>query len=394
MSADPAKVTFQVGDTVRNLQTNEQRYVIDVVGDALFVLADESKGKHSNRRQWLASNCTLVTPCPFHIHDKIVLGNKTDVVGEIVEIKPHYNGKWLMFCIQRPNPNGGTMTHWANEGALRPVETPASVGDILKETESAALFTSDEMPTVKAALSALEADDAGAQHADPRDADTLLRAAQALADEQEKVIAAEERAKVAELRIKKLEQIIHEHEVYAKQPQPVPAAQMTCVEYKTLSQRILGYPEDLRIADADLARYENEGWSIFNMSYLGNEGEGPDTRYVVFKRTINTPPTPTRGSAEHHIDLTSDFVRQSVETRRVTPQPVTPDAILEPISQLDDDARYLGSYRALFRAGASLDDVIEMSNRTAIDGALERSRARIDATPAFNRPLHHLKASN
>lgn len=358
MSADPAKVTFQVGDTVRNLQTNEQRYVVDVVGDALFVLADESKGKHSNRRQWLASNCTLVTPCPFHIHDKVVLGNKTDVVGEIVEIKPHYNGKWLMFCIQRPNPNGGTMTHWANEVALRPVETPASVGDILKETESAA--------------EALNLDDIPAPDSVSRD--LLMRAAQEVGEAHQAALAAEERAKVAELRIKKLEQIIHEHEVYAKQPQTVPSAQPVCYEIKTITHRV-----DLPESDTEYARLLNEGWKENHIATNITSGDAI-LRTITFKKMLNTPPQPTRGSAEHHIDLTSDFVRQSVETRRVTPshQPVTitPDGVVEPVNR---QPQTLGGLVRTFGAdavGAQLDKV-------AVEKVLARREARQAAAPIY-----------
>lgn len=126
--------------------------------------------------------------------------------------------------------------------------------------------------------------------------------------------AAQARLQQMSKTITMLEQKVRELEAIARTPQPIAAAPQTCIEYKTLIQSL--YPaEKLSAADKELAKHENEGWTLFNITTLDEA-----TRSVIFKRII--PVASTRGTATAAAALTSPFVRETLDAEE-DEQPIT-----------------------------------------------------------------------
>lgn len=224
------------------------------------------------------------------------------------------------------------------------------------------------------------------------DTDALFQASLKLAEAQQLQKDAEERAEAAEKLVAELEQIIRNHEAYAKQPQPVPSAQRECVEYKTLAQKILGYPEDLKVADREVAECENQQWQTVNIAYVGG-GENPDMRYVMFKRTITAPAQPTIGTIGAHASLTGDFVRESRSPFR-TPErdsvevPAVGTLVVESKKEIK-----LGPIGTAMKE-MGREETGQIMTDFALQKAFAAGAERIANMPTFNRPLHTLKASN
>lgn len=421
MSGDkPARPPFAVGDRVRELQTNEERYVIEEDGDALIVLADETKGKHSNRRRWLKKNCTIITPCPFHIDDEVTLGTKNGTPGKIIEIKPHYNGKWLMYCVQRPKPSGdGNMTHWANEGAIHRIEStssdPAQVepvaydlkaaGDMVIEFDGAPIklgvqppsqdyrihqgtmagFFEGKKSTDGMSAEPLNLDDMPK----PSDGDAKLidywsalagREARRADDAEELRVDAEARAEVAERNNKKLLEQINKLEAVIVKPV---APQQICWEIK-----IVKLQADLPESEKRWQDLLMDGWKENHISSVIDSRDITWT-VIVFKKQVEFSPQPTRGTTNTHAILTGDYVAESRQPHPSQEVPAVGEIVIEGIVA----SRKVGPLeQSINKIG--VEETSQLMTDFAWQGALARARQRIAAIPAFNRQLHTLKASN
>lgn len=358
MSVEPPATPhdWKAGDLAKNIsalyrdtiRTVQQVNIIEDNTPTLIVRADESLGEKSPVWTWFSIACVFIAPI-FNIGDHVTLGTGKEI-REVLGTRPHDKTGETQYRVDLPNE---LKEKWVYAIALHRVEAPAPVAYEMKETDSAA---------------------------DPRDADALLRAAQLLADEQEKVIAAEKRAKDAEELVKKLEQIIRNHEAYAVQPQPVPVALSNCVQYKTVTCKA-GYPADLEKSDAEVAHHVNDGWETVNYAYVPGSSAGELTmRFVTLKRTVSTPVQPTRGSAGHHADLTSDYPlerKSTFERTRVTVPTITSDGeLVEDSSQQPQTLTGLVGIYGAEVVGAQMDKV-------ALDKVLARRQARHAAAPIY-----------
>lgn len=355
-----ASHTFKIGDKVRCTSGKHEgkvRVINAIDGELLFLYKDEAAKDKSPIWQWLGADCELV---------EAAAADETPAA--------EYNGPAI--CCDDTDCDSYPCPVAADEPAPAPTCDYCEVAPRMEGSNYCVDCVTDIAdfivpPAVEEAATTPEPAvvyDASYVH--------LLRA--------ERDHAEAERAKLERQLIELQNMVVEKKPITAA----VSAPQM-CVEYKTVAQQILGYPQDLKKSDDEVSTLRNEGWQIVNITYIGL-GDGPDTRYVMLERIAPAPTAPTIGRAGTHAALTGDFVeqsRQSLSRQLHVPKPAHVGTIITENSDKPLTLAQMVKQYGPDETAAMLDDL-------AITQVFTRAAERRQAMPSFQvRPLLAVKVS-